>query len=106
MQHVQGVGPATYELQTTDILLKNFPLLLKNNPTISVAPLSCKNSQGESRFTLDLALTAPSQAGSLDQLITRSIKKLDAHLTIPLTMAAETTTQAARLQGYIRRRCT
>ncbi|WP_349496657.1 DUF945 family protein [Serratia symbiotica] len=63
-------------------------------------PLSWKNSQGESNFTLVLALTAPSHAGSLDQLITRSIKKLDAHLTIPLTMATETTTQAARLQGY------
>lgn len=100
LQHGQGVGLATYELQTTDILLQHLPLLLKNNPTISVAPLSWKNSQGESHFTLDLALTAPSQAESLDQLITRSIKKLDAHLTIPLTMATETTTQAARLQGY------
>lgn len=94
------MGLATYERQTTNILLQHLSLLLKNNPTISVAPLSWKNSQGESHFTLDLALTAPSQAGSLDQLITRSIKKSDANLTIPLTMATETVTQATRLQGY------
>jgi uncharacterized protein YdgA (DUF945 family) len=100
LQHGHGVGIATYERQTTDVLLQHLQLLLKNNPTISVAPLSWKNNQGESRFTLYLSLIAPSHAVSLDQLITRSIKKLDAHLTIPLNMATETTTQAARLQGY------
>jgi len=66
LQNGQGAGFATYERQTTDILLQKLPLLLKNNATISLAQLSWKNSQGDSCFTLDLALIAPSQAGSLD----------------------------------------
>lgn len=104
LQQGQGLDPAAYEQQTTDILLQNLPLLLKGNPTVSIAPLSWKNSKGESSFTLDLALTDPAQAGSPaespDQLLARSVKKLDANLTIPVAMATETTAQTALLQGY------
>jgi len=104
LQQGQSLDPAAYEQQTTDILVQNLPLLLKGNPTISIAPLSWKNSKGESSFTLDLALTDPAQAGSPaespDQLLARSVKKLDANLTIPVAMATETTAQTALLQGY------
>ncbi|CAI0748517.1 MULTISPECIES: YdgA family protein [Serratia] len=104
LQQGQSLDPAAYEQQTTDILLQNLPLLLKGNPTVSIAPLSWKNSKGESSFTLDLALTDPAQAGSPaespDQLLARSVKKLDANLTIPVAMATETTAQTALLQGY------
>lgn len=53
-----------YEQQNAELLQKNLPLLLKGNPSLSIAPLSWKNSKGESTFTLDLALTDPSKAAS------------------------------------------
>ncbi|MGA9616620.1 MAG: DUF945 family protein, partial [Serratia proteamaculans] len=43
---------------------------------------------------------ADSPAESPDQLIARSVKKLDANLSIPVAMATETTSQTALLQGY------
>lgn len=104
LQQGQPVDPVAYQQQTTDILLQNLPLLLKGNPSISIAPLSWKNSKGESTFTLNLDLSDPTQAGSPaqspDQLIARSVKKLDASLSIPVAMATETTSQTALLQGY------
>ncbi|VDZ63567.1 Bacterial protein of uncharacterised function (DUF945) [Serratia odorifera] len=84
--------------------MQNLPLLLKGNPTISIAPLSWKNAKGESTFTLNLDLLDPAKAGtpaeSVDQLLSRSVKKLDANLSIPVPMAMETTAQTAMLQGY------
>ena len=104
LQQAQTMDPVAYQQQTTDILLQNLPLLLKGNPSISIAPLSWKNSKGESTFTLNLDLTDPAQAGSPaespDQLIARSVKKIDANLSIPVAMATETTSQTALLQGY------
>lgn len=104
LEQGQSLDPATYEQQTTDILLQNLPLILKGNPTVSIAPLSWKNSKGESVFTLDLSLTDPSLAGSSaespDQLIARSVKTLVANLSIPVAMATETSAQTALLQGY------
>ncbi|MDW5499308.1 YdgA family protein [Pseudomonas lundensis] len=104
LQQAQTTDPVAYQQQTTDILLQNLPLLLKGNPTISIAPLSWKNSKGESSFTLNLDLSDPAQAGapatSPDQLIARTVKKLDANLTIPVAMATETTAKTALLQGY------
>lgn len=103
LQQVQSRDPATYEQQTTDILVQNLPLLLKGNPTVSIAPLSWKNSKGESKFTLDLALTDPALVGppaaSPDQLIARSVTKLVANLSIPVAMATEFMAQTALLQG-------
>lgn len=104
LQQAQTMDPVAYQQQTTDILLQNLPLLLKGNPSISIAPLSWKNSKGESTFTLNLDLTDPAQAGSPaespDQQVARSVKKLDATLSIPVAMATETTSQTALLQGY------
>ncbi|EOI1371996.1 YdgA family protein, partial [Serratia marcescens] len=104
LQQGENLDPDVYEQQTTEMLQKNLPLLLKGNPSISIAPLSWKNSKGESTFTLDLALADPSKASSpaqsSDQLIAQAVKKLDLSLTIPEAMATEVTAKTALLQGY------
>ncbi|WP_431222499.1 YdgA family protein [Serratia sp. L9] len=104
LQQAETLSPEAYQQQTADMLVQNLPLLLKGNPTISIAPLSWKNSKGESTFTLSVDLLDPAKAGgaaeSPDQQLARSVKKLDANLTIPMAMATETTMQTAKLQGY------
>ncbi|QHB32636.1 DUF945 domain-containing protein [Yersinia canariae] len=102
IQAGETLDPEAYQQQMTEMLLANLPALLKGNPTISIAPLSWKNAKGESTFTLDIALTDPTQAkvGAEPQLAPQFVKKVDATLTIPMAMATEMTTQAARLQGY------
>src|SRR5471032_529418 len=97
------LDPQVYQQQAADLVLANLPLLLKGNPSISIAPLSWKNSKGESTFNLQLDLKDPaagSQAQSGDQLISQLVSKVDAKLTIPVAMATEMTTQTAKLQGY------
>ena len=78
LQQGENTDPAVYEQQNAELLQKNLPLLLKGNPSLSIAPLSWKNSKGESTFTLDLALTDPSKAASPaqspDQLIAQAVK--------------------------------
>ncbi|VTR57067.1 Bacterial protein of uncharacterised function (DUF945) [Serratia fonticola] len=103
LQQAETLSPEAYQQQTAEMLVQNLPLLLKGNPTISIAPLSWKNAKGESAFTLNLDLLDPSKAGaaaeSPDQQLARSVKKIDAQLTIPVAMAQETMAQAAQLQG-------
>ncbi|AKE10605.1 YdgA family protein [Serratia liquefaciens] len=106
LQQAQAMDPTAYQQQRTDILLQNLPLLWKGNPSISIAPLSWKNSKGESTFTLnlDLDLTDPVQAGSpatsMEKLITRTVKRFDLNLSIPVAMATETAAQLTLSQGY------
>jgi uncharacterized protein YdgA (DUF945 family) len=103
LQQAETLSPEAYQQQTAEMLVSNLPLLLKGNPTISIAPLSWKNTKGESTFTLNLDLLDPAKAGaaaeSPDQQLARSVKKIDAQLTIPVAMAQETMAQAAQLQG-------
>ncbi|ERK15712.1 putative GTP-binding protein YdgA [Serratia fonticola AU-AP2C] len=103
LQQAETLSPEAYQQQTAEMLVQNLPLLLKGNPTVSIAPLSWKNAKGESAFTLNLDLLDPAQAGaaaeSPDQQLARSVKKIDAQLTIPVAMAQETMAQAAQLQG-------
>ncbi|ASL92688.1 MULTISPECIES: YdgA family protein [Serratia] len=104
LQQGENLDPDVYEQQTSEMLQKNLPMLLKGNPSLSIAPLSWKNSKGESIFTLDLAMTDPSKAASPaqspDQVIAQAVKKLDLSLTIPEAMATEVTAKTALLQGY------
>src|SRR5471030_107710 len=103
MAQAGDIDPAVYQQQATDLLVANLPLLLKGNPSISIDPLSWKNSKGESTFTLQIDLKDPaagSQAQSEDQLISQLVSKVDAKLTIPVAMATELTTQTAKLEGY------
>ncbi|MFA3778978.1 YdgA family protein [Yersinia sp. 1652 StPb PI] len=101
VQAGENLDPVAYQEQMTEMLIANLPGLLKGNPTVSIAPLSWKNAKGESTFTLNVDLVDPAQTkASAEPLLAQSVKKVDATLTIPMAMATELTTQAARLQGY------
>ena len=80
------------------------PWTLKGEPVITVAPLSWKNSKGETSFNLSLFLkdpaTATGEPQTLAQEVDRSVKSLDSKLTIPMDMATEFMTQIAKLEGY------
>lgn len=90
-----------FDQEMGSLLAQNMTRLLQGNPTLSIEPLSWKNSKGESSFTLYLALTNPPTVQATDPVTTLSntLKKLDANLTIPMAMATETATQMALLQG-------
>ncbi|QLR42982.1 YdgA family protein [Enterobacter sp. RHBSTW-00994] len=97
-------NPEVYQQQVMAVLFDNLPILLKGEPVITIAPLSWKNSKGETSFNLSLFLTDPStstgEAQTLAQEVDRSVKSLDSKLTIPMDMATEFMTQVAKLEGY------
>ena len=97
-------NPELYQEKVTDAFFNALPLLMKGEPVVAIAPLSWKNSKGETRFTLDLALKDPTQATAPVQTIAdevdTSVKSLDSTLTIPMEMATEFMTQVARIEGY------
>ena len=88
----------------TEAFFSALPLMLKGDPVITIAPLSWKNSQGESALNLSLFLKDPATTKeapqTLAQEVDRSVKSLDAKLTIPVDMATELMTQVAKLEGY------
>lgn len=88
--------------QLAKLVEQNTPLLLKGYPTLSIAPFSWKNSQGEASFSFNLDLQEALQTGtaaSPEQQLTQAIKRLEAHLTIPEAMATEASAQLSQLQG-------
>lgn len=97
-------NPELYQQKAMDALLSNLPVLLKGEPVITIAPLSWKNSKGETNFNLSLFLkdpaTATGEAQTLAQEVDRSVKSIDSKLTIPVDMATEFMTQIAKLEGY------
>ncbi|WP_369790765.1 YdgA family protein [Rouxiella sp. WC2420] len=104
MQQADKLTPEIYQQQAVALLVSNLPILLKGSPSITIDPLSWKNSKGESTFTLKLDLKDPAagngQAQTEDQLISQLVNNVDAKLTIPLDMATEMTTQTAKVEGY------
>ncbi|ACS85693.1 YdgA family protein [Musicola paradisiaca] len=94
-----------YTQQLSSVVLHNLPLLLKGNPTISVAPLSWKNAKGESTFTFAIDMTDPLQKAAAtpaapaqsdeETLFRNSVKKVDAKLNVPLDMITELMVQTA-----------
>ncbi|WP_449554286.1 YdgA family protein [Lelliottia amnigena] len=97
-------NPELYQQKAMDALVSNLPILLKGEPVITIAPLSWKNSKGETNFNLSLFLkdpaTATGEAQTLAQEVDRSVKSLESKLTIPVDMATEFMTQIAKLEGY------
>jgi len=97
-------NPELYQQKAMAVLFDNLPVLLKGEPVVTVAPLSWKNSKGETRFNLSLFLKDPSAATgepqTLAQEVDRSVKSLDSKLTIPVVMATEFMTRIAKLEGY------
>lgn len=95
-------NPELYQEKVTEAFFS--ALMLKGDPVITIAPLSWKNSQGESALNLSLFLKDPATTKeapqTLAQEVDRSVKSLDAKLTIPVDMATEFMTQVAKLEGY------
>lgn len=95
--------PDRYRQEMVDALAASFPLLLKGNPNLSVAPLSWKNAKGEATFNLSLSLKDPQQSDvppdSVESLLGQYITTLDTRLVIPVDMAVQAMTQAAILEG-------
>ena len=52
-------NPEAYQQQAMAVLFNNLPILLKGEPVVTVAPLSWKNSKGETNFNLSLFLKDP-----------------------------------------------
>ncbi|MGL9773486.1 MAG: YdgA family protein [Sodalis sp. (in: enterobacteria)] len=108
MQQTGAVDPQQQQAQITQAFLQQLPTALKGSPYLTIAPLSWKNTKGESTFTLTLNLNDPASAqqATQDPALTpaqqwsRFVNKLETKLTVPLDMATETTAQFARLQGY------
>lgn len=96
--------PEIYQQKSLEVFAANFPLMLKGNPVITVAPLSWKNDKGESTFNLSLFLKDPAaatgEATTPEQQLDRVVKSLDGKLVIPVDMAVELMTQVAQLEGY------
>ncbi len=97
-------NPEIYQQKAIEVFADNFPLLLKGNPVVTVAPLSWKNDKGESTFNLSLFLKDPAaatgEATTPEQQLDRVLKSLDGKLVIPMDMATRLMTQVAQLEGY------
>jgi uncharacterized protein YdgA (DUF945 family) len=93
-----------YQQRASELLSANLALLLKGDPSVSIAPLSWKNDKGESSFTLNAQFKDPSTAAappqSLDQQVDSVLKTLDTKLTISMPMATEMMTRVAMSEGY------
>lgn len=97
-------NPEIYQQKAIEVFAANFPLLLKGNPVVTVAPLSWKNDKGESTFNFSLYMKDPSgvtgPANSPEEQLDRYVKSLDSKLVIPMDMATAFMTQVAQLEGY------
>lgn len=97
-------NPELYQQRAGEILTANLPLLLKGDPSITIAPLSWKNEKGESSFTLSAQLKDPANAPKTAQTPTQQLdnvlKSLDTKLIISMDMATDTMTHVALAEGY------
>ena len=96
--------PIRYQAGVNAILMNNLPVLLKGSPSISIAPLSWKNDKGESTFNLTANFNDPAtvtgEAQTLNAMVDRVLKTLDAKLTINMPMATETMHKVGLAEGY------
>ncbi len=97
-------NPELYQEKITEAFFSALPVLLKGDPSITVAPLSWKNAKGETTLNLSLLLKDPAQATqpvqTLAQQVDTLVKSIDGKLVIPMDMATEFMTQIAKLEGY------
>lgn len=95
--------PDLYSQKMVEALVATFPPLLKGNPSLSIAPLSWKNTKGEATFNLALALKAPQQTDVIPEtaetILGRYLTSLDTRLVIPMDMAIQLVSQVAQLEG-------
>ncbi|XXD09475.1 YdgA family protein [Klebsiella sp. R445] len=97
-------NPELYQQALTETFFKALPILLKGNPSVTIAPLSWRNAKGESTFNMSILLKDPAQTTTEPQTLAdevdRSVKSLDSKLVIPVDMATAFMTQIAGLEGY------
>ncbi|MBK0030802.1 YdgA family protein [Erwinia sp. S43] len=97
-------NPELYQQRVSELLAANLPLLLKGNPSVSIAPLSWSNDKGESSFNLAVqfkdpaAATAPAQ--TVGQQVDNVLKSFDGKLQISMDMATEMMIHVAMTEGY------
>lgn len=95
--------PELYSQKMVEALVATFPQLLKGNPSLSIAPLSWKNTKGEATFNLALALKEPQQSDVIpdtaETMLGRYLSSLDTRLVIPMDMAIQLVSQVAQLEG-------
>lgn len=96
--------PDLYREKMVEAIAASLPQLLKGNPTLSVAPLSWKNSKGEATFNLSLALKDPQNAeitpaDTAETVLGRYLTSLDTRLVIPMDMATQLVSQVSQLEG-------
>ncbi|CCO78586.1 YdgA family protein [Erwinia amylovora] len=99
-------NPELYQQRASEILTANLPLLLKGDPSITIAPFSWTNDKGESTFTLSAQFKDPANAAataqSPSQQLDSVLKSLDTKLAISMDMATDTMTHVALAEGYSR----
>ncbi|EKW5592197.1 YdgA family protein [Raoultella planticola] len=97
-------NPELYQQALTETFFKALPILLKGNPSLTIAPLSWRNAKGESTFNMSVLLKDPAlttaEPQTLADEVDRSVKSLDSKLVIPVDMATAFMTQIAGLEGY------
>ncbi len=95
--------PELYSQKMVDALVATFPQLLKGNPTLSIAPLSWKNTKGEATFNLALALKEPQPTDAIPEtaeaMLGQYLTSLDTRLVIPMDMAIQLVSQVGQLEG-------
>lgn len=95
--------PELYSQKMVEALVATFPQLLKGNPSLSIAPLSWKNTKGEATFNLALVLKEPQQSDVIpdtaETMLGRYLSSLDTRLVIPMDMAIQLVSQVAQLEG-------
>ncbi|KNC92577.1 YdgA family protein [Trabulsiella odontotermitis] len=102
MPQLTGIAdnPEPFLQAQADALRSAWPLLLKAEPELTIAPLSWTNNRGEATFNLSLLLSDPEKLPRPPRTGAELVKKLDARLVIPTTMATGFMEQSAILRGY------
>lgn len=97
-------NPELYQQALTQTFFSTLPMMLKGNPSLTIAPLSWRNAKGETTLNFSILLQDPSQNTTPPQTLAdevdRSVKSLDGKLVIPVDMATAFMTQIAGLEGY------
>ncbi len=106
LMNQQGLAndPIRYQAGVNTILMNNLPTLLKGAPLMSIAPLSWKNSKGESIFNLTVNFNDPAtvtgQPKNLAGMVDRVMKNLSGKLVINIPMATEVVRNVGMVEGY------
>lgn len=96
--------PLRYQQGVREIFAQNLPTLLKGSPVVTIAPLSWKNSKGESTLNFSAHFKDPAtvtgEPQNLGDMVDRVLKTVDGKLVINMDMATEVMRHVGMSQGY------